>query len=125
MFGMSFTEIMVIAIIAILFLGPDKLPQAMVKIAKFFKTFKNSINDAKHTLEHEVKIHELKEDAKTYKDKLAKGKQELESSINIDAFEDARAGISDLKDTIDTIKDSTDIKKQVGKLVDTKVDKDA
>ncbi|OQX73864.1 MAG: Sec-independent protein translocase TatB, partial [Campylobacteraceae bacterium 4484_4] len=43
MFGMSFGEILIIAIIAILFLGPDKLPEAMVKIAKFFKSFKKSI----------------------------------------------------------------------------------
>lgn len=37
MFGMGFTEILIIAIIAILFLGPDKLPSAMVEIAKFLE----------------------------------------------------------------------------------------
>ena len=37
MFGMSLPEIIVIAVIAVLFLGPDKLPSAMVEIAKFFK----------------------------------------------------------------------------------------
>ncbi|MCD8476704.1 MAG: twin-arginine translocase TatA/TatE family subunit [Sulfurospirillum sp.] len=40
MFGLGFSEILVIAIIAILFLGPEKLPDAMVKGAKFFKSFK-------------------------------------------------------------------------------------
>ena len=30
MFGMSLPEIIVIAVIAVLFLGPDKLPSAMV-----------------------------------------------------------------------------------------------
>ena len=34
MFGIGFTELVLIAIVAILFLGPDKLPQAMVEIAK-------------------------------------------------------------------------------------------
>ena len=43
MFGMGFTEILVIAIIAILFLGPDKLPDTMVQIAKFFRNTKNTI----------------------------------------------------------------------------------
>ena len=47
MFGMSFSEILVIAIIAVLVLGPDKLPSAMVQIAKFLKMFKKGINDAK------------------------------------------------------------------------------
>jgi len=37
MFGLGFMEILFIAIIAILFLGPDKLPGAMVDIAKFIK----------------------------------------------------------------------------------------
>ena len=37
MFGMSFSEILVIAVIAVLVLGPDKLPSAMVQIAKFLK----------------------------------------------------------------------------------------
>jgi len=35
MFGMGFTEILFIAVIAIIFLGPDKLPEAMVQIANF------------------------------------------------------------------------------------------
>ena len=42
MFGMGFSEVLVIAIIAIIFLGPEKLPDAMVKVAKFFKTVKNA-----------------------------------------------------------------------------------
>ncbi len=32
MFGMGFTEILMIAVVAIIFLGPDKLPSAMVKL---------------------------------------------------------------------------------------------
>lgn len=37
---MSFGEIIVILIVAILVLGPDKLPEAIVQIAKNFKGFK-------------------------------------------------------------------------------------
>ncbi len=42
MFGMGFTEILMIAVVAILFLGPDKLPDAMVSVAKFIKGGKRS-----------------------------------------------------------------------------------
>ncbi len=77
MFGMSFGEIAIIAIIAILFLGPDKLPDAMVKIAKFFRSFKKSINEAKETIEEEIHLSELKDSGITYK-------EQLEKSINID-----------------------------------------
>ena len=105
MFGMSFTEILIIAVIAILFLGPDKLPQAMVKIAKFFKSFKSGINEAKQTLEQEVKMQELKDDAKKYQEKLQKSKQEFEKSIHVDAFEDAKKSIEEVKEVVEDVKD--------------------
>jgi len=64
---MGFTEILFIAIIAIIFLGPDKLPTAMVQIAKTFNSFKKSITDVRSTIEAEINMHDLKEDALSYK----------------------------------------------------------
>ena len=72
MFGMGFTEILIIAVIAILFLGPDKLPSAMVDIAKFFRNAKNAIGSVKDTLEEEVHFSEMKKEALAYKDELTK-----------------------------------------------------
>ena len=60
MFGMGFTEILIIAVIAILFLGPDKLPSAMVEIAKFFRSAKNAIGSVKDTLEEEMDMRTLR-----------------------------------------------------------------
>ena len=37
MFGMGFMEIFLVGIVAVIALGPEKLPSAMVDIAKFFK----------------------------------------------------------------------------------------
>ena len=48
MFGMGFMEIFLIAIIAVIALGPEKLPTAMVEIAKFIKKFKTGLDDAKN-----------------------------------------------------------------------------
>jgi sec-independent protein translocase protein TatB len=56
MFGMGFMEILLIAIIAIIALGPDKLPTAMVQIAKFIKKLKSGLDDAKSTLDSELNI---------------------------------------------------------------------
>ena len=44
----------------------------MVEIAKFFKTVKKTVNDAKSSFDQEIKIQELKEDAKKYKESIAK-----------------------------------------------------
>lgn len=87
MFGIGFTEILLISIIAILFLGPDKLPETMVQIAKFIKGVKKTVGDAKATLEEEMKISDLKEEALSYKEKLDSATSELRSFKNID-FDD-------------------------------------
>ena len=44
MFGMGFMEIFLIAIVAVIALGPDKLPTAMVQIAKFIKKLNINLN---------------------------------------------------------------------------------
>ncbi len=87
MFGIGFTELILISIIAILFLGPDKLPQAMIDIAKFIKSVKKTINDAKGSLEEEMKIADLKEEALSYKKQLNDATSELQNFKNID-FDD-------------------------------------
>ncbi len=78
MFGMSFGEVLVIAIIAIIFLGPEKLPEAMVKVVKFFKSFTKTVNEAKNSIEEQIHLEELKKEGITYVDKLN----------NLDLFED-------------------------------------
>lgn len=70
MFGMGFTEIMLIAVIAILFLGPDKLPSTMVEIAKFFRQVKNTIGTVKNSIEEEMHVSDIKKEALAYKKEL-------------------------------------------------------
>ena len=96
MFGMGFTEILMIAIVAILFLGPDKLPDAMVKVAKFIKGAKNALTEAKSAIDSEIKISELKEEALSYKAKLDEASRELQGFKNIDS-------IDSLNESIDSI----------------------
>lgn len=66
MFGMGFFEIVVIVIVAIIFLGPDKLPQAIVDVVKFLKVARKTIHDAKQTLDNELHISALQKEASNY-----------------------------------------------------------
>lgn len=84
MFGIGFTELLFISIIAILFLGPDKLPEAMVQIGKFFRTIKKTINDAKSSLDEEMRLADLKEEALSYKKKLDEATEDLRGFKNLD-----------------------------------------
>ena len=85
MFDFSFGEIFVIAVVAVIFLGPDKLPQTFVKIAKFLRAIKKTINDAKDTLDREIHITEMKQDALEYKKKFADSAEKLKNEILKDA----------------------------------------
>lgn len=82
MFGIGFEEFLLIIIIAILFLGPDKLPDAMVKVARFIKSVKKVMSDAQHTLENEMRIADIKEEALGYKKQLDEATNELQSFKN-------------------------------------------
>ncbi|KYJ85540.1 Sec-independent protein translocase protein TatB [Sulfurovum riftiae] len=92
MFGIGFTEILLISIIAILFLGPDKLPETMVQIAKFIKGVKKTVGDAKSALDEEMRIADLKEEALSYKNQLDSATDELKSFKNI--------GLDDMDDLL-------------------------
>lgn len=91
MLDFSFGEIFVIAVVAVIFLGPDKLPQAFVKIAKILRAIKKTISDAKDTLDREIHISEMKQDALEYKkkfeDSALKLKDEVLESANLDSIQ--------------------------------------
>ncbi len=83
MFGMGFTEIMIIAVIAILFLGPDKLPSTMVEIAKFFRNAKSTIGSMKESLEEEMNVKDIKEEALAYKKELLQAGEQVKSAADV------------------------------------------
>jgi len=84
MFGMGFTEIVLVLIIAILFLGPEKLPTAMVEVAKFIKGFKKGVHDAKSVIDEEIQVADLKEEFLTSKKELDSVSEDLKGFKNID-----------------------------------------
>ncbi|MCZ6105504.1 Sec-independent protein translocase protein TatB [Campylobacter ureolyticus] len=111
MFGMSFPEILVIAIIAVLALGPQKLPKAMVEIAKYLKIIRKTINDAKQSFDQEVRIAELKEDAKKYKESIAKTKDDIKKKLTFEELEELKSGINEVKTGVAT--SLSDIKNEI------------
>ncbi len=116
MFGMSFAEILIIAVIAVLFLGPEKLPSAMMEIAKFLKSLKSSVNDAKSSFEQEIKIQEIKEEALEYKKKLDSATSSMRKTLSFDEIEEIKNSTKGVSDTLG------DIKENMNKISDIKND---
>lgn len=118
MFGMSLPEIITIAVIAVIVLGPDKLPQTMVNIAKTFKSIKKSLNDAKTSFDQEIRIAELKEDAKKYKESITNATQSARKKLTFEELDEIKRelksaktnlseGVADIKNSVEAVKNPT------------------
>ncbi|ECP7197336.1 Sec-independent protein translocase protein TatB [Campylobacter jejuni] len=106
---MSFGEIIVILVVAILVLGPDKLPEAIVQIAKILKAVKRNIDDVKSSIEKEIRINDLKEEAKKYKDEFSSTNENIRKKLSFEEFDDLKRDILD-KTKVDLTFDSRDDK---------------
>ncbi len=87
MFGMGFMELFLVAVVAIIALGPEKLPSAMVDLAKMFKKLKGGLDEAKSTLNEELKITELKSEANKFKAQFDETKESMKVQSTL-GFED-------------------------------------
>jgi len=102
MFGMSFTEILLILIIAVIFVGPDKLPKVAVDIAKIFRRFKGAVNEAKTAIDDELNVTELKAEAKKYKAQIehstAKARAGMDEIVDVNLDLDLDLDMEDVLD---------------------------
>lgn len=90
---MSMGEIIVILVVAILVLGPDKLPDAAIQIAKFLKAAKKHVDDIKDSIDKEVRINEIKEEAKKYKDEFSQYNQNIRQKLSFEEFDELKKDI--------------------------------
>jgi sec-independent protein translocase protein TatB len=60
MFGLSFGEILIIAVLALLLLGPDRLPDAAKTLGKGLRDIRRATEDLKDQVEREIYADEAK-----------------------------------------------------------------
>lgn len=105
---MSMGEIIVILIVAILVLGPEKLPDTIIQMVKIFKALKRNIDEAKAGIEKEIRINELKDEAKKYQDEFSAANENIRKKLSFEEFDELKENI--LKDTkVDLSFDSREI----------------
>lgn len=67
MFGIGSTELVVILVVAVIVIGPRKLPQMAKGLGKAFGEFKRASNDLKRTID--VEVDRIEREEKTQKAK--------------------------------------------------------
>jgi sec-independent protein translocase protein TatB len=84
MFGIGSVELLIIVLVALVILGPQKLPEVMRTMGKAMAEFKRVSTDVKRTLDTEVAAAESEQRDKDKKSKEAKRKQADVSDAGVD-----------------------------------------
>ena len=60
MFDVGFSEIMVIAVVALIVIGPERLPKAARTLGHLFGRLQRYVNDVKADINREMELDELR-----------------------------------------------------------------
>ena len=83
MFDIGFWELLVIGVLALLILGPERLPGAMRSTINTIRSVRNVATGFKQEGEHQLRVHELHENLKKAEQQGLKDlSPELEQSVD-------------------------------------------
>lgn len=105
MFDIGFWEIMLISIIGLVVLGPQRLPVAIRTVVKWINTAKRMANSVKSDISQELELHEMNEKMiKASKKDFDQIDSELKASIEEmkNSVEDLTRPYKNLDDAIET-----------------------
>lgn len=98
MFDIGFTELLVIAVVALIVIGPERLPGMARTLGHLFGRMQRYVNDVKADIAREMELEELRklrsnmeEAARAIQDTVTRGVSETESELNRLAHSDQPA----------------------------------
>ena len=92
MFDIGFWEILLIGVLALVVLGPERLPGAMRSTLKTIRSVRNVASGFKEEVEHQLRVHELHENLKKAEQQGLKDlSAELKNSV--DELKDAAESV--------------------------------
>lgn len=94
MFDIGFWELTLIGIVALLVLGPDKLPGAIRSTSKSIRSIKSMASGFKNEMEHQLRVQELH-------DNLKKAEQQ---DLN-DLSPDLQQSVDELRSAAESVKE--------------------
>ena len=97
MFDISFTEILVVAIVALVVLGPERLPKVARTLGHLLGRAQRYVNDVKNDIQQEMELEELKK----FRTSVHDAARSIENSVRteINQFEDLKAEMTPVAPT--------------------------
>jgi len=82
MLDVGFSELLVFGIIALLVLGPDKLPEAARFIAKWYSKLKRLISNVQNDIDRELRLSELREQMQNEMQRIQELEQKMQAQMH-------------------------------------------
>jgi len=95
MFDIGFSEIVVIAVVALVVLGPEKLPKTARTLGHLFGRLQRYVNDVKGDIKRELELDELRK----LQQNVQSTAKEIEESMT-SAARDMEAGVRDVESAL-------------------------
>jgi sec-independent protein translocase protein TatB len=92
MFDIGFSEIVVIAVVALVVLGPEKLPKTARTLGHLFGRLQRYVNDVKRDIQRELELDELRK----LQQNVQSAAKEIEDSM-ASATRDVERGVRDVE----------------------------
>lgn len=106
MFDISFSELMIIAVVTLLVVGPDKLPHLARTVGAFVGRLQRYVAQVKDEVNREVRFEELQ----NLQQEIKEGKRKVEASMmgGLDHIHDtASSAKASLNSTLDSVESTT------------------
>lgn len=97
MLNIGMTELLVFGIIALLILGPEKLPEAIRFVSKWYYKIKRMVSNVQHDLDHELRISELRMKMQKEIQKINELELKMQNQLNTLQCKDLNQSYDELK----------------------------
>ena len=111
MFGISGGELFFIIIVAIIVLGPDKIPGAMRTLGKFMANVKNATNDIKSEIQKSVDVQEFQQGINKISNPISEEINKIKNSVAVPTVDDITKDINEPLQKV-----SNDLKQEIDEL---------
>lgn len=101
MFDIGFSEIVVIAVVALIVLGPERLPKAARTLGHLFGRLQRYVNDVKADINREMELDELRK----IQQEVKSAAHDLERSVS-GVAKDVESGMRDVETQLNTAGDA-------------------
>ncbi len=106
MFDVGFSELLVIAVVALLVIGPERLPKVARTAGHLFGRFQRYVSAVKADIGREMELEELRKAGQTFKNSIEEAARGVESGVKEAEFTMREEVVTPIKEATDAASQS-------------------